>query len=101
MHPQETGVRIRKKWGVRTRLLCHAVRVQKENVSTRRSREKQRRKGATSDEKKKLLPGSLTSREPSRERQRAGLVARRKALGEGAASSVTLNAAELPDGFFN
>jgi hypothetical protein len=56
------------------------VRVQKENVSIRRSREKQRRKGVTRDGKKKLLPGSLTSRELSPERQRAGLVARRKAL---------------------
>ena len=67
--------------------LCHAVRVQKENVNTRRSREKRRKKGGTRGAKKRSLQESLTSREPRREKQKADPVAKRKAPDEDGGSS--------------
>ena len=81
--------RIRVKAEVRTGLLCHAVPVQKENVNTRKSFEKRRRKGGTRGAKKRSLQESLTSREPRRERQKADPVAKRKAPDEDASSSRT------------
>jgi hypothetical protein len=78
---------IRGKSEKRTGLLCHAVRVQKENVNTRRSREKRRKKGGTRGAKKRLLQESLTSREPRREKQKADPVAKRKAPDEDGGSS--------------
>ena len=68
-------------------MLCHVVQVRKESVNTRRSPERQKRRGVTRGAKKRLLQESLTSREPRREKQKADPVAKRKAPDEDAGSS--------------